>query len=241
MDTVQEASPLPNLGPDIYARWRVSDIGTITEQLERRLVLAGVGDVRGARVLEIGCGDGDLSVLLAKRGAIVTAIDVSPEMIAAARARAARENVQIRFDIGAARKLPFPSEQFDIVVAVTVLCFVSDAAPVFQEIARVLRPGGRLVDGELGKWSTWAAVRRVRGWLGAALWRRGRFRTAGDLRRLARGSGLVPKAVRSAIYYPKWNAAARWMAPFDAAFGRWTTFGAAFLSLEAVKPDKPAV
>jgi 2-polyprenyl-3-methyl-5-hydroxy-6-metoxy-1,4-benzoquinol methylase len=235
-DTVHDAFPLPDLGPDTYARWRASNIGAITEQLERRLVLAGIGDVRGTRILEIGCGDGDLSVTLARRGALVTAIDASPEMIDAARARAVREQVAICFDVAEARKLPFPAGQFDIVVAVTVLCFVSDAAPVFQEIARVLRPGGRLVDAELGKYSSWAAGRRIRAWLGSALWRRGRFRTPEELRRLARGAGLVPGAVRGAIYYPKCDLAARRLAPFDAVLGRWTTFGAAFLSLEAAKP-----
>ena len=63
----------------------------------------------------------------------------------------------------------------------TVLCFVQDAAPVFAEIIRVLRPSGKLMIGELGKWSSWAAARRIRAWLGSLLWRRGRFRTATEL------------------------------------------------------------
>ena len=120
--------------------------------------------------------------------------------------------------------------------AITILCFVDDAAPVFGEIARVLRPGGRLVIGELGKWSTWAAARRVRAWLGSRLWRRGRFWTASELSRLAEAAGLIVETVRGAIYYPRWGFAARLMSAVDPGLGRLTTAGAAFVALSAIKP-----
>ncbi|WP_137128515.1 hypothetical protein [Roseomonas sp. HF4] len=58
-------------------------------------------------------------------------------------------------------------------------------------MARVLRPGGRLVIGELGRWSLWAARDRIRGWLGSRLWRRSAFHSAADLRRAAEGAGLL--------------------------------------------------
>jgi ubiquinone/menaquinone biosynthesis C-methylase UbiE len=67
----------------------------------------------------------------------------------------------------------------------TVLCFVDDAASVLREEARVLRPGGRLIMGELGKRSSCAAQRRMRLWLGSSMWRKGRFRTGRELYVLA--------------------------------------------------------
>jgi len=134
--------------------------------------------------------------------------------------------------------LPFPPDSFDRIVAITVLCFVEDGASAFREMTRVLRPGGRLVVAELGKASIWAAIRRLRGRLGNPVWRHARFRTAGDLRRLAHQAGLGVQLLRGAIYYPPCGAAARLLGPLDRHVGRLTTFGAAFLVLAAAKPTR---
>jgi ubiquinone biosynthesis O-methyltransferase len=230
----------PDLGPEVYAQWRASELGAVTERVETQLILTLVGDVSRCKVLDVGCGDGQFALELAKRGAIVTGIDASAAMIDAAERRAKQHNADIAFQVAMAERLPFPSNQFNIVMAITILCFVDDASPVLPEIARVLRPGGRLVVGELGKWSTWAARRRIRAWLGVQLWRRARFRTANELRDLAERAGLIVESVRGAIYYPHSGLAARLLSPWDPLLSRLTTVGAAFIALSAIKPGSEA-
>lgn len=208
-------------------------MGIVTESLEERLILGLTGEVSGRRVLDAGCGDGALVCAVASRGAEATGIDPDPAMLAAARARAAKAGLRAVFVEGRIEHLPFPAASFDVVVAVTVLCFVADAAGAVREMARVLRPGGRLVIGELGRWSLWTALRRMRGWLGSPTWKSARFRTTKEMRALAEQAGLSVIGIRGAVYYPPIGAIARALAPVDPWLGRLTSFGAAFIALGA--------
>lgn len=223
-----------DVGPAAYAAWRSSTLGAITEALEHRLIFELAGDLAGRSVLDVGCGDGTLALAAWRRGARVTGVDPDRRMFGIARERADAIGAPVTFVEGYGERLTFADESFDLVLAVTVLCFVPDAAEVVREMARVLRPRGRLVIGELGKWNSWAAYRRLRGWLGSPTWRAARFRSAAELRALVEQAGLEVREVRSAIYYPPIALLARLMAPLDAAFGRLTTFGAAFIAVAAV-------
>jgi len=222
--------------PDAYADWRRSTLGRITDALEERLLLDRIGPARGLRILDVGCGDGVLSTRLAQAGARVTGIDASADMIAAARRRAKAAGVEIDLVEGDAGNLRFPGGHFDCVVSVATLCFVDNPSPTIREMVRVLKPGGRLILGELGRWNLWAAQRRVKGWLGSDLWRAVHFRSRADLLALATGAGLTNATVTGAVFYPPFGWAAKVMAPIDPWLGRWTTLGAAFLVLGATKP-----
>jgi ubiquinone biosynthesis O-methyltransferase len=224
------------LGPDLYAGWRGTELGTITEALEDRLLYELIGEVAGRQILDVGCGEGALAISLQQRGGIVTGVDPSWEMVAAARKHAQTGNAPIGLVVARGEQLPFASDRFDLVLAKTVLCFVDEAQAMLDEMARVLRPGGRLVIGELHKWSSWAAMRRLRAWLGSRLWQRGRFRTARELKDMAQMAGLEVEVVRGAVYYPRLTLAARLLAPHDAYLARLTNIGAAFIAMAAVKP-----
>lgn len=224
--------------PDAYRDWRDTDLGSITEARELEVVFDLVGPVDGLRVLDVGCGDGAYLVEAGRRGATVTGVDASAEMLAAAGRRARENGVEVRLCRGDAGALPFDDASFDVVVAVAMLCLVPDPTSAIAEMARVLAPGGRLIVGELGRWNTWAGWRRVRGWLGSSTWRYTRFRSPRELADLVREAGLVPGKVNGAIYYPPFSVAARWFRRLDPILGSFTTVGAAFLALEAVKPDR---
>jgi SAM-dependent methyltransferase len=227
----------PVIPPEIYARWRATTLGFITERVETTLVLELAGDVRDKRVLDVGTGDGTYAIEVAARGGRVTAVDIEPEVLEAARARAAARGAEVFFKKGRAEALPFGDASFDVVLAVTILCFVPDADAALREMTRVLAPGGRLILGELGRFSVWAAERRVRGWLGARRWARARFWSTAQLRALARRAGLQIDQTRGAVFFPPSGLAARVLAPLDPLLTRLHAPGAAFVALAATKPE----
>jgi SAM-dependent methyltransferase len=91
-------------------------------------------------VLELGCGGGSLSVELLRRGARLTAIDVSPAMVELARSRA--EGLDATFLVAPAEATSLPAQSFDLAVGKWVLHHV-DVPAAAAELRRVLRPGGR--------------------------------------------------------------------------------------------------
>jgi SAM-dependent methyltransferase len=102
-----------------------------------------LGDVRGRRVLELGCGAAAAARWLRVNGAEVVAMDLSAGMLRHARAAADRSGVRVPLVQADALALPFASGAFDIVcTAFGAVPFVADSAAVMREVARVLRPGG---------------------------------------------------------------------------------------------------
>jgi arsenite methyltransferase len=102
----------------------------------------------GERVLDLGSGAGTDSLIAAQMvGATghVTGIDMTPEMLAKARAAAAEMGVaHAEFLEAEAERLPFPDESFDVVISNGVIDLIPDKDAVFGELFRVLAPGGRL-------------------------------------------------------------------------------------------------
>jgi len=172
---------------------------------------------------------------LAARGGDAVGTDADHRMLVAALARTPDLGGRCAFVAGRLEHLPFPDGVFDVVVAVTVLCFVPDASLAVREALRVLRPGGRLVIGELGRWNLWAALRRIRAWLGSQRWKSARFRSASELRSLLARAGIAVTAVRGAVYYPPVGWVARIVAPADRWLSGWTTIGGAFILIAGTK------
>jgi SAM-dependent methyltransferase len=109
-----------------------------------RYVLAQMGDLEGQRVLELGCGSGDYTVVLARRGAQVVAIDLAPSALVITQRRAQASGVadRVRVALMPAETLSLPDATFDWVVGFGLLHHTEPAA-LAPEVRRVLRPGGR--------------------------------------------------------------------------------------------------
>jgi SAM-dependent methyltransferase len=104
------------------------------------------GDVRGKRVLDVGCGEGRFCRMLAGRGAEATGIDPTPGLIAEAERRGAA-GAYVR---GVAEQLPFADAAYDLVISYVTLVDIAGYREAIAEMTRVLRPGGSLVACNLG-------------------------------------------------------------------------------------------
>lgn len=95
--------------------------------------------VPGMRVLDAGCGDGMLSLMLARKGAVVTGTDISEPNIVAAKKFASEEGLDIDFRVADIENLPFQDSEFDIVVSSHVLEHIPDFDKGLKEIMRVTK------------------------------------------------------------------------------------------------------
>lgn len=100
------------------------------------------GRFAGREVLEIGCGSGAASCLLAKAGASVAAVDLTEAAVRMSKACAAASDVRVAVNRMDAERLAFDADRFDFVFSWGVLHHSSDTVAAFREVARVLRPGG---------------------------------------------------------------------------------------------------
>jgi demethylmenaquinone methyltransferase/2-methoxy-6-polyprenyl-1,4-benzoquinol methylase len=114
----------------------------------RRALVAAVDPQPGQRVLDVATGTGMVAFALARRGCTVVGIDQSEEMLAAARAKLQRVDpglaARLTFVAGEAEGLPFDSGSFDALTFTYLLRYLDDRAATLGELARVVKPGGRI-------------------------------------------------------------------------------------------------
>lgn len=163
---------------------------------------SGVGP--GHRVLDVGCGSGDLLAHLDRLDLVTAGIDPAPGMVALARSRLPGSDIQL----GGAEHLPWPNGTFDLVISVNALQFAEDTVEALAELVRVTRPGGAIAvanwaEGSLNDLDTIEAVLAEEA--GEEPRPDGDLRMPGGHERLLREGGL--EVVASGIVEVPWHAA----------------------------------
>lgn len=158
--TTAEMTPeMEALKTRLKATWMSGDYGHFAKYLEPGALefLDRLEVAPGTRMLDVGCGAGQIAIPAARAGVRVTGIDIASNSIEQARARARAEGVEAQFDEGDAEMLPYPDASFDLVVSLIGAMFAPRPEHVAAELLRVCRPGGRIVmanwtpDGHVGQ------------------------------------------------------------------------------------------
>lgn len=124
--------------------WALGDYREVAERLfPCAQMLAEAMDIRaGMRVLDVAAGNGNFAIAAARRGAAVTASDLTPRMVELGRARSEAEGLTIAWQEADAEALPFDTDCFDVAASVFGAMFAPQPERVAAELFRVARPGG---------------------------------------------------------------------------------------------------
>jgi ubiquinone/menaquinone biosynthesis C-methylase UbiE len=143
------ARPVPDLAAvkqRQQATWSSGDYHMIGTQIQivSELLIEALDVHSTERVLDVATGSGNAALAAARRGCDVTGVDYVPALLERARRRAEAEGLTIEFVEGDAEALPFPDASFDVVSSVFGSMFAPDQERAAAELARVVRPGGRI-------------------------------------------------------------------------------------------------
>src|SRR5215831_2475258 len=146
MNVLEKQTGVNELKTRLRTTWMTGDYGRFSRYMERdaesfyrRLPIQP-----GAQLLDVGCGAGQLALIAARSGAVVTGCDIATNWLERARTRAAAEGLNISFEEGDAEALPYEDAQFDAVTSMFGAMFAPRPELVAAELSRVCRPGGTI-------------------------------------------------------------------------------------------------
>lgn len=137
----KETSDVYDKIADLYHEYRSRNILFWNEFIEKPATFSLLKNIKGKRILDLGCGSGIHARLMKNRGADVYGIDISPKMIEIAKANTRG----VDFRVGSAYRLPYKSKYFDIVVSSYVVEHFEKLDAAFREVKRVLKKKGLFI------------------------------------------------------------------------------------------------
>ena len=145
-ETKEMTPEMQALKTRLKATWMSGDYGHFAQYLEPGALefLDRLAIEPGTRMLDVGCGAGQIAIPAARAGVQVTGVDIATNLIEQARTRAKAEGVNAQFDEGDAEMLPYPDGAFDLVVSLIGGMFAPRPDHVAAELLRVCRSGGRI-------------------------------------------------------------------------------------------------
>ena len=145
-------SDMSALKTRLKAIWESGDYGVFATHLEKGALefFDRVNIPSGIRLLDVGCGAGQLTLPAARKGIHVTGLDLAANLVQQARTKAADEGLTIQVDEGDVEDLPYPDASFDVVMSLIGSMFAPRPELVASEMSRVCRPGGNII---MGNWT----------------------------------------------------------------------------------------
>jgi SAM-dependent methyltransferase len=143
---IHTSQELDQLKTRLKTTWMTGDYNLFSRYMEKdaERFFWRLGVMPGTRLLDVGCGAGQLALIAARAGAKVTGCDIATNWLEDARERAAAEGLSVDFEEGDAESLPFADGQFDVVVSLVGAMFAPRPELVAAELTRVCRPGGMI-------------------------------------------------------------------------------------------------
>src|SRR5690242_14919911 len=137
---------LDQLKVRLKSTWMAGDYDAFARYMEKdaEVFYQRLGITPGTRLLDVGCGTGQLALIAARAGANVTGCDIATNSLERARVRASQEQLDATFDEGDAEALPYADAQFDVVTSLVGAMFAPRPDLVASELVRVCRPGGKI-------------------------------------------------------------------------------------------------
>jgi len=152
MTTISITPDITGLKGKLKQTWAAGDYDRFSRYMEQgaRIFYEQLDVPAGCRLLDVACGSGQLSLWAARDGVDVTGVDIAPNLIRRAQARADAEGLKARFYEGDAEALPFEDASFDVVTSLIGAMFAPQPDLVASELIRVCNPGGTIA---MGNWT----------------------------------------------------------------------------------------